>query len=64
MVRHRSDYRKVPGSILGVATLMLLLNKKLYSHCSSLPSCFNGDLVTWCKLGKQISTCCLCLTDG
>ena len=26
---------------------------KVYSHYSSLLSCLNGDLVTWCKLRKQ-----------
>ena len=36
-----------------LAQQFVSLSKKLYSHCSSLPSCLNGDLVAWCQLGKQ-----------
>ena len=32
--------------------VVVSLSKELYSHCSSLPRCLNGDLVAWCQLGK------------
>ena len=44
---HRPGNRKVPGSMLGymqIGAFVVSLSKKLYSHCSSLPSCILG---TW-----------------
>ena len=49
---HWPGNRKVSGSIHGNTTSVVSLSKKLHSHCSSLPSCLNGDLVAWCQLGE------------
>ena len=49
MVRAAYKSKSFVGSIPSVPTLVLVLfprsRIKLYSHCSSLPSCINGNLV-------------------
>ena len=54
-----------------VCVLCCVLNKKFYSHCSSLPNYLNRYLVAWCQLGKQptsmstgeVNANCPCLTQ-
>ena len=44
---HRPSNQKVVGLVPGCGHLSVVgvsLSKKLYSHCSSLPSFINGDL--------------------
>ena len=35
--------------------------QELYSHCSSLSSCINVNLVAWCQLGKLCTYVCWCV---
>ena len=41
-----------PGNVIERLCLAAVdsFSKKLHLHCSGLPSCLNGDLVTWCQL--------------
>ena len=56
---HLPGDRKVPcrfDSRLRYFGVVVSLSKKLYSYCSSLPSCLSGDLVAWCQLGKPVTS--------